>query len=356
MFKTVWERYFLKQFFLVVCVFIFCFYGLYVLIDYANRGSFYRSLHLGYGELTAYYVALFFQRLDILLPFGILIASIRVLTNLNQHRELIALLASGISMQRLLRPFLLACFACTLLLYINSQWILPKAYNKKHQLEDFHSGTLSKDERTLYQMELKDGSQLIFHRYDPISQKVESAYWIKSLDDIFAFTKLILTSPPQFQGIEHFKRSNQGILERLQDASLDIELKDFEFEEVALEESLLIPQEMAISSLWSKFLHGSRVESDFAIQIQSALVFRMVLPWLCVLVFIGIAPFCVRYQRQIPLFAIYVGGMLGTWIFYLLSNAALVLAENQVISIFWGLLIPFISAAVFLSWRYSKVY
>ena len=106
----IWERYFFFDTLKTLLFLLFAFSALFVLIDYASHtGSFHQNhIRFAFKEFLIYYGGELIQKSEVLLPFGILVATIRTLTRLNQQNELIALLAAGVKMKSLLRPFLLS--------------------------------------------------------------------------------------------------------------------------------------------------------------------------------------------------------------------------------------------------------
>ena len=132
--RKIWERYFISETLKTFFLFLFCFYGLYVLIDYATHASSFRHYgNYSWLDIAYYYLYELVQRANVIVPFAILLAVIRTLCNLNVHHELVALLAGGIRIHSLLRPFLLVGLFFTALLYINTEFLMPLASNKlKH--------------------------------------------------------------------------------------------------------------------------------------------------------------------------------------------------------------------------------
>jgi lipopolysaccharide export system permease protein len=82
MFKTIWERYFFKEFIKVFLLFLFCFYGLYILIDYASHTSAlpHHQIQLHLYEVARYYLFVFASRAEILLPLALLIAFVKTVS------------------------------------------------------------------------------------------------------------------------------------------------------------------------------------------------------------------------------------------------------------------------------------
>src|SRR5688500_15371327 len=134
----IWEKYFTKEFFKTFFLFLICFYFLYVLIDYTNRASsfHYHQSRFQWGQFFSYYLAEFVIRSEVLIPFAILLGTIRTLCKLNQNNELVAMVASGIKMTTLLRPFLIIGLFFTLLMYLNNEYLLPVAARQIKYLED----------------------------------------------------------------------------------------------------------------------------------------------------------------------------------------------------------------------------
>ena len=92
-----------------------------------------RTITLNGRIIVSYYAYDFVQRAEVLIPFALLISTIRVLTGLNANHELVALMASGIPLKRLLRPFILVGLLLTALLYVNTEFSLPHALKEiKH--------------------------------------------------------------------------------------------------------------------------------------------------------------------------------------------------------------------------------
>src|ERR1700722_2577297 len=87
--RTIWGRYFLSQMLKCFFLFIFCFYGLYMLIDFSSHATHFHHSHQAilWKEVGLYYLADFSKRVEVLIPFALLISTIKVLTSLNQHHE-----------------------------------------------------------------------------------------------------------------------------------------------------------------------------------------------------------------------------------------------------------------------------
>ncbi len=352
----IWQRYFLKQLWAVFFLFILCFYGLYILIDYSSHASVYRSVHFTFLDLLRYYFYLFIQRLDILIPFAFLIATIRTLCALNVRNELIALLASGIKLSTLMRPFIGWALFLIALLYLNTQFLIPASWDALQRMESRQFEIQMKEEggQIVQNVELKDRTLLIFHHYDPIRKRFDDVYWIRSFRNIYRIRTLFIDQTiAHGEYVEHFVRNSTGQL-LLQETQDRLDFPDFQFDQNALTESLMLPQQQSFSALWKKLPQKTEGMSDKEARNLTAFYYKLAIPWLCLLVFIAPAPFCLQFTRQLPVFFIYLVGMLGTVAYYLMMSTAVVLGENQVVPPVWAIWLPFGLFFIFFSWRYLK--
>lgn len=206
-----WERYFLKEFAKIFFFFLFGFYGLYVLIDYASHTSSLAHHHvqIPFFELARYYLFIFSSRAEILIPLALLIAVCKTLISLNVHGELIALMASGFKLKTLLRPFLFAGFVAMILLYLNEQFLIPRALTKLRRIEDStkHQRSRNSPKVAAHSMVLEDGSIFLFQSYDTAKEQFFDVYWIESLDSIYRIKYLAPELPhPTGYFVDHLTR------------------------------------------------------------------------------------------------------------------------------------------------------
>lgn len=173
----IWSRYILKElakiFFLAICAFYF----LYVLIDYATHTKNFSQEGLTLSAILTHYLKEFLRRADVLVPIALLVSVIKVFTHITVQRELVALLAGGVPLKKLLRPFILFGVVCTAALYLNP-------------LPDNPTSTLA------------DGSVLI--------RTPQTTYWYRTSDLIYKMDSLTL-SPPTGYNVEKLARQDGEI-------------------------------------------------------------------------------------------------------------------------------------------------
>lgn len=342
----IWERYFLREtikvFILVLCTF----YGLYILIDYTSHFSNRQNHHspIQWSEFFQHYFYGFILHFDVLIPFAIMIASIQRLCQLSVNNELIPLLASGIKLKRLLRPFVFFGLFATVLTYLNMEYLLPQALSQTRHTHDVHTAIKNKKNHHLFVQHilLKDQSTLLFQDYDHIHKLFFDAYWIKSFDDIYRI-KFLKNSSDIATGhhVDHLTRNEKGKMVK----KASYEEKQFphlKFNQKVLVDTITPPKELPISVLWKKSPPSHQnIFSEKESAIAATLYQKLATPWLCLLAVIIPAPFCVRFTRNLPVFLIYAFSIFILVASYLILESSLILGSRQVISPLWAVGTPF---------------
>lgn len=353
-----WERYFLRQFCGLFFLFLFCFYGLYVLIDYASRTSALTShhVHIPLYEMIRYYLFVFASRAEILLPLALLIAFVKTVCTLNSNQELVALMAGGINLKLLMRPFIAFGFICMLLMYANEQFLLPEALKKLRYLENStkHQKSRRAAGISVHNILLDDGSLFLYQNYDKEKKSFYDSFWIQSIDNVYRIKLLSPSGIPTGQLVDHLKRDNNGELVHI--ASYDqLEFPSMKFNQEILQSSILEPDILSLSELFTEASNVSSPLNEKESKIMTAFYWKLAMPWLCILAIIAPAPFCVRFSRQRPIFLIYVCTLFGLIMFYMILDAAQVVAKRQVMLPIFAICLPFFAAFTIFGWRFAKI-
>jgi lipopolysaccharide export system permease protein len=337
-----WERYFYKQLLKSALTFLMVFYGLYVLVDYSSHlsGVHYHHSSLKIGEFFVQYACEFIIRAEILIPFALLIGTIYTLTKYNQRSELIALLANGLSLHRLMVPYLVAAILAILFLYLNTEFFLPMALHKQNTYDQKHAEKkISKEVRAQHFL-LEDGSALIYRYFDRASQVLEEVYWVPSANEIWRIAQLNpFKQTPLGLFVDHFTRVNGHFTHQASYPSYAF--AEMRLSRKKLHDSFLAPDQLPLSQLIAESPDSKTAEeSEKAARALTALYRKLTLPWLSLLAVIGPAPFCLRFSRHQPLFLIFAGAIFSLVALYLFCDAACVLAERQVLTPLSAILIP----------------
>ncbi len=333
MLVKIWVRHFVKEALKIFFFITFCFYGLYVLIDYATHSSAnHHHTMMKWGELIHYYAYEWVLRADVLVPFALMVATIRTLCDLNIHNELVALRASGTSLKRILTPFLLIGFVFTALIYINTEWLLPDAMAGNRHIHDQKelAKNTNQDKFIVQHVELKDHSTLLFQNYDLEQNRFFDAYWISNFNEVWRFHYLYpYDHPPKGIKVDKLVRAEDGSLHK-EDSYAERVFPEMRFNKKVLLDTLTPAKELSISALWKRLPKTKEIENEKQAEITTTFFHKIAIPWLCFLAVLAPAPFCVRYGRTHPVFLIYSLSLFALVGCYLLFNAALILGSRQV--------------------------
>jgi lipopolysaccharide export system permease protein len=354
MLTTIWERYFLRETLKIFTFFLLGFYGLYVLLDYSNHAASFKHYHFTVVDILKFYAFEFVTKMDVLVPFALLIACIKTLCSLNTHNELVALMASGMRLKRLLLPFVLLALCLTGLIYFNTEVLQPLAFKYNTQLDHSRAKAKQKKHILIQQIVLDDHSTFIFQNYDPIKKEFFDSYWVKSIDNIYRIHYLSVDSIPIGREIEHFHRNSENALVLIESFD-EKSFPDMHFNKEKLIETAVLPETQSLSELKHKLPLSSKELSEKEAHLMTTYYYKLALPWLCLLAVIAPAPFCIRFSRTLPVFFIYAMSIFGLVAFYLIMDATVVLGERQMLNPALAIWIPFGCFFGIFGWRFLRL-
>lgn len=348
-----WQRYFLKELIKSFIIILAAFYSLYIVIDYASHLSSWRhhGVHLSWQQSAFYYFCEFLHRADVLLPFALLVATLKTLLALNKNGELIALLSCGISLQRLLRPFLYCALALAFILYLNAEYGIPIALNQLKIKQG--KGRISSS--SVYEAPLSDGTRLLYSLYNAESGALEDVYWIKSGSLIIKMQKLWLEEkPPRAIFVETLQRGYGGAFTPIASAEEQI------FPNMALADGQAMaasaaPELQALSTLLQQFSNNNGGATYRGAQLITAFYQRLSMPWLSLLAIMISAPYCMQYSRYSSNLAIYAGAIFGLVACYLFLDALIVLGRRQIIDPAWAIFLPLSAISLWAFYNFIRL-
>lgn len=353
----IWQWYFLKELFKVFFFFLFAFFFLYAVLDYSmHMDDFFKNKHLQIGELLRYYLHHFLKRADFLLPLAALVASIKVLTQLNSSRQWMALQVAGLRTRTLLKPFFLLALLTALFNYANFQYLLPKALSsiETFDAEHFKHSHRAKQKELIQILYLHDNSKLLYQSYDAEKDALFDVLWIRSPSDIWRM-KYLNANPadPKAQYVDHLAVSNQGFLEKVEsfDARSFPDLKWHP----RMKGRVLIPFEnYSLKQLASLLVHNDKTTPFEIPKIQSHLYFKIAIPLLSFLVVLGVSPYCIVFSRNQNPFYLYAVGLFGLFAIYTILDTSVILGEHAVLSPLIALFGPLLTLGTFLTYKYIR--
>ncbi len=178
------DRYVLKQFFLGAMVAIVSFIIIYIAVDLMEKLDKFLDRKVPVKYIAEYYINFIPQIIALILPVALLLGSLFTTGRMSTQNEIIAMRSAGISLYRLMAPFVVAA---TLLsggaVYFNG-WILPKANARVEEImRDYvHEDLMANSEFDMY---LQDSPTRIVSMSDySLTQKRANRISVQDFDPI----------------------------------------------------------------------------------------------------------------------------------------------------------------------------
>ena len=321
-----WCRYLLRHLLATFFFFLFCCLAIYLILDLSIHGvRFFSKETTSLSAIAYFYLCTFSLYLPYFLPITYLLASLKVLLDLNAHQELVALQLAGLSKKTLLIPFFAFAGGLSLLLYANNQWMIPHAHQTAATFRTEHSQKKSHPKRDhVYHLALDDHSELIYQRFDEANNELFDVFWVRTPHDIW-YMKYLQIALQEGRYVDHLQRNNLGIFEKTESFA------HFTFPQIhwdrntALER--FIPfEERPLSTL---FIQACTTQTAHP-HLLTHLHYKMALPLLPLFILIGISPVALRFGRARPTFLIVAISLFACIGFMVLLDGMVILGENQV--------------------------
>lgn len=321
---------------------LFAFYAIYVLLDVMNHIKEIVSGKTSLFTWILYYFSSFSKRLDILVPFAILIATIRTLHRHQQRGELIAMLASGTSRTSLMLPYIIVCCCCTVFLLANYNFVYPYAISEINQIReaDFHEKNDEIDDLVIKQVLLEDSSRIIYRSYNREEKTLQHVFWVQNPIKLFYIKKLSLNkNQPIGHFVDAIERREYGNFEKVASWK-EYTFTDLYLNSETLKESSTLPHDRSLWRLSKELIVYSRTNSSLLPEIKATLLYKLTFPLLCLVAFFGPAIRLLRFGRVVPILMIYLVSIAGLFFLNLLFQALFVICKNNLISPIIGLTLP----------------
>ncbi len=134
------DRYILKNFIQNFFFGILCFILIFILIDLFENLDKFIDKSLGIRLVIVYYIYFIPEILKLIIPIGMLLASLFTISRFINYSEFVAMRSAGISIYRYLSPILIFGFAVTLLSIYFNGWVVPRSNRLKLEMERNYLG------------------------------------------------------------------------------------------------------------------------------------------------------------------------------------------------------------------------
>lgn len=131
------DWYILKKFFSTYIFIILVFSGILIVIDLAEKIENFRKPELtAWRIFSEYYIYLIPHFASQLSPLIIFITAVFVTSRLASHTEIVAILSSGISFLRILKPYVIGAALIGLMIFYLYGYLVPHTNKKRHDFEN----------------------------------------------------------------------------------------------------------------------------------------------------------------------------------------------------------------------------
>jgi lipopolysaccharide export system permease protein len=130
------DRHLLREFIIPLMICLTAFTGLFILFDVFSNVSEFNESQTPFILIVRYYFCMIAPTMQYLLPASMLLATLYTLWQFSKSSELVAMRACGISLRRILTPFILAGILTSLMLSLSFETFIPTTYEWAVSLSD----------------------------------------------------------------------------------------------------------------------------------------------------------------------------------------------------------------------------
>lgn len=331
----IWQKHILKKISFTFLFFLLCLFGVYVLVDLSAHGVRFFS-KTGIKDLSIYYLLSFSVLFDLFLTLSFLLSTMRVLYDLNAHREVLALQMASISKKKLLTPFFVFAGVLSLICYANTQWIFPIAQDQVNSFKQAYKSKKPKVEVPgIYTVSLEDESEIVYQRYNPKNKELFDVFWIRSPADLWHMKSLNIDSL-EAKSVDHFIRKDR-MLEKLES------FEEKHFREIVWNRDAVLDRFVPFEyrPITTLILQAFTDPSEKKV-VFTHLYYKLLVPLMPFVVLFAVSPYSLRFSRNMPFFLYVAYAIFGFVALKIVLDGMLILGENLVVPAFlaiWGPLI-----------------
>lgn len=130
------DRYILKKFLFTFFAILLAVAIIIGLVDFTNKNEMFIRAQMSYLEIADYYSAFLPFLVNLLTPIIVFITVIFVTSQMAQRTEIVAILSSGVSYQRFIRPYIIGASVISIFSFILIGWVLASLNKKRISYED----------------------------------------------------------------------------------------------------------------------------------------------------------------------------------------------------------------------------
>jgi len=349
--SKLWERKLFTNILKLTLFFLFAIFLIVIVIDFSIHGAkIFSHSKTSFSIIVQYYKNLLLIQLNLLLSLTFMLATIKILSDMNIHNEITAFRMATISAKEISRPFFLIALIFVAISYLNFQFFYPDALNYKDNFKDnFLKKTTYKKKMQPNVLHLKDNTKIVYQKYNIKKKELFDVYIIKSSSDIWHAKYLYLDSLNTYgKYVDHLvQRENSFEKEK---SYLTYNFKNIEFDNKNV--SFVPPENRSISTLYKQSYANSNSKEKN--ELTANLHYKLAIPLASILIVLSLFPYLIHFSKNISIFFISSFAIFGFVIFYTAMDAALILAENSTIPPYLIIWFPIIIILTTFGKKYSK--
>ncbi len=321
----IWQRHLLGRLFKTLALILASLFCIYTLMDLSVHGIRFFSGTAGGVDLILYYVRSFSQHLDLFFSLSFLLTTLKVLSDLAHHSELIALHMAGLSMKKLAAPLFAVALTLAVLSLVNAEWLSPQALDSIDAFRATHAKRKKSELRSHAQTaSFGDGSELVYQSFDPKEKTLFDVFWLRNSKEIWHIKTLTMQGIGSF--VDCFERNANKQMALIRSfENLQIEGLYFSDEEM-LQKFVPFENRPLKTLLFQSVKPGADVSA-----IRAHLHYKLALALLPLLIAFTLSPHLLRFSRTKPLFLIASASLFLLVGFLTVLDGMLILAENRVL-------------------------
>lgn len=164
------DKYILKNFIATFLVLLLAFAAIAIVIDFTEKVNDFVSKKVPFWQIMIYFKNFIPYILALLFPIFIFVAVIFFTSKMANRSEIIAMLASGMSFERFLRPYLIGAGFISIVLLVANHYVIPKANRSRLKFEEEYLWEKSYSSGDNFHMRISPSEYIYMQSYNPESK------------------------------------------------------------------------------------------------------------------------------------------------------------------------------------------
>lgn len=331
-----WRKYLFKQLFITFISLLALLFFLYVIIDLSEHSvGLFKSEGISIKNVFVYYSHTFLVFLDFFFPLAFLLASLKILLDLNAYQELVALQMAGISKRQILFPFFVFAAILSFFSYFSGEYLIPQAQQTVDTFRNTHAKKKKKiHEEHLHAVSLLDQSELLYQTHDLSQKTLFDVIWLRSKKEIWRIHTLHLDT---LLGEKVDLISHNGHQWKKETSFSERTMKEIEFENEMIEKFIPVSNR----SLFCLFRQLGTHLPDKPV-IEAHFFYKLMRPLLSFFVIFTLPPFALRMGRGRSYWTLIAISLAAFFGFMTILDGMLLIGETALLPPSMAILSPFI--------------